>query len=73
MEFLVKRNELPDTKELKEKVQFAVSVVFSKITSLVVLGPGPYSAKDRRVVENLAEFLEGFLHEEQQRLKARTR
>ena len=62
LDFLVNRDELPETPEIRDKVQFAVGVVFSTITSLVVLGPGPYALKDRRVVENMAEFLVGFLH-----------
>ena len=45
-------------------------MVFSTITNFVVLGPGPYSVKDERVVDNLSEFLVGFLHEEQARLRA---
>ena len=68
LDFLVNRDELPETPEIRDKVQFAVGVVFSTITSLVVLGPGPYALKDPRVAENLAEFLLGFLHEEQQRI-----
>jgi len=65
MDFLTVRGELPETQELREKIQFAVRVVFSTITNFVVLGPGPYPVRDERVVDNLAEFLVGFLHEEQ--------
>ena len=68
LDFLVNRGELPETQEMRDKVQFGVGVVFSTIASLVVLGPGPYALKDPRVAENLAEFLLGFLHEEQQRI-----
>ncbi len=67
-DFLVNRHELPAFPEQSDKVQFAVSVVFSMITNLVVLGPGPYALNDKRVVENMAEFLTGFLREEQHRL-----
>jgi AcrR family transcriptional regulator len=70
MDFLTFREELPESQELREKIQFAVRVVFSTITNFVVLGPGPYTVKDERVVDNLAEFLVGFLHEEQERLQA---
>jgi AcrR family transcriptional regulator len=70
MDFLTRRGELAESPEVREKIQFAVRVVFSTITNFVVLGPGPYSVKDKRVVDNLSEFLVGFLHEEQARLRS---
>jgi AcrR family transcriptional regulator len=72
IDFLVARNELPEAdRDLKERGHFAARVVFSTILNLVVLGPGPYSVNDDRVVHTLAEFLRGFLHEEQLRLAAK--
>ena len=70
MDFLTQRGELAESLEVREKIQFAVRVVFSTITNFVVLGPGPYPVKDKRVVDNLAEFLVGFLHEEQARYRS---
>jgi AcrR family transcriptional regulator len=68
MQVLVERGELPDTEELRSKLQLAVRVVFATITHLVLFGAGPYPVKDKRMVDNLVEILIGFLHEEQQRL-----
>ena len=68
LQVLVQRGELPDTKELRAKLQLVVRVVFATITHLVLFGAGPYPVKDKRMVDNLVEILVGFLHEEQQHL-----
>ncbi len=68
LQVLVQRGELPDTKELRAKLQLAVRVVFATITHFVLFGAGPYPMKDKRVVDNLTEILVGFVHEEQRRL-----
>jgi AcrR family transcriptional regulator len=69
MDFLVYRDELPDTPELRDKLHFVVRVVLGTITNFILFGSGPYAATDKRVVDNLAEVIVGFLHEEQQRLR----
>jgi AcrR family transcriptional regulator len=68
MQVLVSRGELPDSKELRKKLELAVRVVFATLTHMVLFGPGPYPIKDKRVLENLTDILVGFLHEEQDRL-----
>ncbi len=68
MQVLVSKGELPDTKEIRAKMEMAVRVVYATITHIVLFGPGPYPVKDKRVIETLTEILVGFLHEEQNHL-----
>lgn len=66
IDFLVARNELPTPDEaLRQRGRFAMRVIFGVVQTLMLIGPGPYDVEDQRVVDNLAEILRGFLHEEQ--------
>lgn len=68
LQILVQRGELPNTKEMRNKLEMAVRVTFATLTHLVLFGPGPYPVNDKRVIDNLTETFIGFLHEEQYRL-----